>query len=78
MGKAAKSAPAEAVEFPSNIYGINPKALSELSEVCTYTKTFNSKKKCQFCDIQLHLVSYLQQKSSDSALSTHKNIILDR
>lgn len=41
MGKAAKRAPAEAVEFPSNVYGIFPKALSELSEVCTCTKAFS-------------------------------------
>ena len=43
MGKAARSAPAEAVDFPSNVYGIFPKALSELSEVCTCRKL----KKCQ-------------------------------
>lgn len=33
MGKPAKTGPADAAEFPSNVYGILPKALSELSEV---------------------------------------------
>ena len=38
MGKATKGVKQETAEFPSSVYGIIPKALSELSEVIAFIK----------------------------------------
>ena len=40
MGKATKGVKAEAADFPSSVYGIFPKDLSELSEVIASSRAF--------------------------------------
>ncbi len=76
MGKAAKDGPAEAVEFPSNVYGIFPKALSELSEVSYFTESFNLTKNrslqssspiwCVICCCGLQRQPYLCRRNISS------------